>query len=102
MNDAKLILDTNIVSYIMKGGTLAKTYAHRLKGSLLAITFITVGELYYGSEKAQWGEKKRKMLETAIRNYVVIPYDIEIARWYGRVAAERKKRVNLCLCMMRG
>jgi hypothetical protein len=37
MSDAKLILDTNIVSYLMKGGSLAKAYAHRVQGCLLAI-----------------------------------------------------------------
>lgn len=91
MSDAKLILDTNIVSYLMKGGSLAKAYAHRVQGCLLAISFITVGEMYYGAEKARWGERKRKALETTLRNFVVIPYDHEIARCYGRLAAERTR-----------
>jgi len=30
-------------------------------------------------------------LETRLRNYIVIPYDREIARSYGLVAAERKR-----------
>ncbi|MEW6606168.1 MAG: type II toxin-antitoxin system VapC family toxin [bacterium] len=91
MSDAKIILDTNIVSYLMKGGPLAKVYAPRVQGALLAISFITVGEMYYGAEKAHWGEKKRKELETTLRNFVVIPYDHEIAPCYGRLAAERKR-----------
>lgn len=91
MSDAKIILDTNIVSYLMKGGPLATAYAPRVQGRLLAIAFITVGEMYFGAENRNWGEKKRKELETTLRNFVVIPYDHEIARCYGRLMAERKR-----------
>ena len=91
MSDAKIILDTNIVSYLMKGGDLARAYAPHVQGKLLAIAFITVGEMYFGAENKNWGEQKRKELETTLRNFVVIPYDHEIARCYGRLVAERKR-----------
>ena len=91
MTDSRIILDTNIVSYIMKGGELAEEYGTFLEGRLLAITFITVGELYFGAEKANWGEQRRNSLETTLRNFVVIPYDHEIARCYGRLVAERQR-----------
>lgn len=90
MSDAKIILDTNIVSYLMRGGPEAEAYLPHVQGKLLSIAFITVGEMYYGAEKANWGEKKRKELETTLRNFVVVPYDHEIARCYGRLVAERK------------
>lgn len=91
MSAAKVVLDTCVVSYLMKGGPLAEAYEPHLQGRLLAISFITVGVLYYGVEKANWGEKKRLELETTLRNFVVIPYDHEIARCYGRLVAERKR-----------
>ena len=94
MSAAKVILDTNIVSYLMKGGPLAEAYAPHVEGRLLAIAFITVGELYFGAEKKGWGAKKRKELETTLRNFVVIPYDHEIARCYGRIVAERQRNGN--------
>ena len=90
MSGAKIILDTCIVSYLMKGGPLAEVYAPHTQGRLLAISFITVGEMYFGAENRNWGNKKRSVLETTLRNFVVIPYDHEIARCYGRLVAERK------------
>lgn len=45
MSAAKIILDTNIVSYLMKGGLLAEAYAPHVQGKLLAIAFVTVGEM---------------------------------------------------------
>jgi tRNA(fMet)-specific endonuclease VapC len=91
MSGAKVILDTNIVSYLMRGGREAKAYARHVQGKLLAIAFITVGEMYFGAESRNWGETKRRQLETTLRNFVVIPYDDEIARCYGRLVAERKR-----------
>lgn len=87
----KIMLDTNIVSYLMKGGRFAQAYAPHVEGKLSSISFITVGEMYYGAEKADWGPRKRRQLETTLRNFVVVPYDHEIARCYGRVAAELKR-----------
>ena len=91
MSDAKMILDTNVVSYLMKGGRLAEAYAPHVDGKLLAIAFVTVGEMYFGAENGNWGERKRRGLETTLRNFAVIPYDHEIARCYGRLVAERKR-----------
>ena len=36
MTDVEIVLDTNIVSYVMKGGQLAKAYAPYIHGQLLA------------------------------------------------------------------
>jgi len=91
MTSTYLLLDTNIVSYIMKGAPEAKFYENHLSGKILAISFITVGELWAGAEHAGWGEQRRKELESALRNFVVIPYDYEIAKRYGEIVAQRKR-----------
>ncbi len=74
---SSVLVDTNVVSYIMRGDTQAKFYIPHLQGKLLAISFITVGEMFYGAEKKRWGEQKRKNLEDTLRKFVVIPYDKE-------------------------
>lgn len=75
----------------MKGDVLAKAYAPLVQGKLLAIAFVTVGEMYFGAEYKNWGEKRKKKLETMLHNFVVIPYDHEIVRCYGRLTAERRQ-----------
>ena len=50
MSESRVILDTNIVSYLMKGGKLAAAYEPHLQSRLLGITFVTVGELYFGAD----------------------------------------------------
>jgi tRNA(fMet)-specific endonuclease VapC len=88
---ARLVVDTNVVSYVLKGHELARLYAPHLQGQLLAVSFITVGELYFGAENANWGEARRQKLEQALRNFVVVPYDHEIARHYARLSVQRKR-----------
>ena len=91
MNGARVIVDTNVVSYLMRGGSLAKRYRPHLQGRLSAIAFVTVGELYFGAEKAEWGRKRRQELEMTLRNFIVVPYDQEVARCYARLFARRQR-----------
>ena len=58
MSSARIILDTNIVSYLMKGAPHAEAYKPHVQGRLLSITFITVGELYFGAEKKKLGPEE--------------------------------------------
>lgn len=90
----RVVLDTNIVSYLMKGTHLARYYKPYLQGRLLTVAFITVGELYFGAEKGEWGDNKRDQLEHTLRKFLVIPYDNGIARCYGRLVAERQRNGN--------
>ena len=92
MNSGQILFDANVVSYMMKGGPLAEAYAPHLKRRLRAIAFITVGELYYGADNANWDEPRRKELETTLGKFVVIPYDHEVARCYGRIMTGQRKQ----------
>lgn len=94
MTQAKVVLDTCIVSYLMKNTPEADAYIPHVRNKLLAISFITVGELYFGAENAGWGKRKRDQLEAMLHNFVVIPYDHQIAQCYGRLVTERQKSGN--------
>lgn len=91
MTAPKVLLDTNIVSYLMKKRPEAEAYVPHLQGKLTSIAFITVGELYYGAEKNGWGVQRRLKLETVLRNFLIIPYDHEISKAYARILVERQR-----------
>lgn len=92
MTHDKIMVDTNIVSYTMKGSKEAEIYAKHLNNRLISISFVTVGELYYGAEKANWSKAKRLIIEQNLKNFVVIPYDYLIAQKFGFVYAYRQKK----------
>jgi tRNA(fMet)-specific endonuclease VapC len=99
MISPKVVCDTNIVSYLMKEHTLAHVYKKHLQGKLLSIAFMTVGELYYGAEIDGWLKQKREKLNTTLKNFVIIPYDHEIALCYAKIASERKRIGKPISCM---
>lgn len=85
-----LLLDTNIVSFILKRDTRAAAYAPILHGSRLAISFMTAAELYQWAETREWGAPRIQRLEQAIASYLLIPPDLELCRAWGRLLAERQ------------
>jgi predicted nucleic acid-binding protein len=85
-----VLLDTNIVSYLLKDDSLSALYLPHLLGKTLAVSFITVGELYYGAEKANWGDRRWTELEDILEDLLILPYDFEIARNFARIKVERE------------
>ena len=86
------MLDTNIVSYMMRGHRLAGLYRPHLEGHTLAISFMTVGELYEGAYRGAWGRAKLIKLWETIRTYVVLPFSIDVCREWGAIRCERRTR----------
>jgi predicted nucleic acid-binding protein len=96
MKTGKLMLDTNIVSYLLKESDVVRPYLPHLSGKLLFLPFISVGELYLWAESAGWGQKRRSQLEERLRNYVIVPYDHEIARSYARPIGLHDAWISAC------
>src|SRR5262245_42187075 len=89
-------LDTNIVSYLMKGHTLAERYRPHLEGHTLVVSFMTVAELFEGAYRARWGSRRRAALEAALHTYLVVPSSPELCRRWGQVRYERRRQPISC------
>jgi len=87
-----MILDTNIVSYMMRGGPVAGRYAPHMRGRSLYITFVTIGEMYYGAERNAWGPRRRTALAAYLGRFTVVPYNPQVSRRYGAIRAGRESR----------
>lgn len=87
-----VVLDTNIVSYLMRGHRLAGLYRPHLKGHTLAISFMSVGELYEGAYRAGWGGQRLSRLRETIETYLVIPFSMAVCREWGAIRSERRTR----------
>lgn len=84
-----MVLDTNVVSYIMKGDTRAKKYQPHLAGNTLAISFMTVGEMYEGAFRAKWSAAKLAKLQSELKKYLVIPSSPKVCEHWGQIRSER-------------
>lgn len=86
-----VVVDTDVVSYLFKGDTRAEAYRQHLQGKTLAISFMTVAELYQWAYVRNWGEQRLTRLEERLRSYVVVPYDLDLCKQWARICAERQK-----------
>jgi len=87
-----ILLDTDVFSFLMKGtDTRAELYKPHIKGKTIALSFVTVGELYAWGVKRNWGADRFAELERRIKAAVVVPYDLDLCRKFGHVKAELNK-----------
>ncbi|NUT53556.1 MAG: PIN domain-containing protein [Saccharothrix sp.] len=70
-----IILDTDAFSTLAMQRPRADSYAAVLVGKVPALTFTSVGEVYFGAYKANWGTSRVSKIEAAMRMCVVLPYD---------------------------
>jgi tRNA(fMet)-specific endonuclease VapC len=86
---ATVLLDTDVVSFLFKGDSRATAYAPLLVGNRLALSFMTVAELFQWAAVRKWGARRVGQLEQALTAYLIIPSDIELCRTWGVVRASR-------------
>jgi tRNA(fMet)-specific endonuclease VapC len=85
-----VIVDTDVVSFLFKGDTRAQLYRPHLEGRTLALSFMTVAELYQWAYIRNWGEQNLARLEAQLRAYVIVPYDNELCKQWATICVERQ------------
>jgi tRNA(fMet)-specific endonuclease VapC len=86
------LMDTDIASFMLKGHSLAARYRHHLQGHQLAVSFMTVAELYEWGFHARWGKARFARLETLLSGLDIIPSSTDLERRWGSVRFERRKQ----------
>mgnify|MGYP001817369524 CR=1 FL=1 len=86
-----LIVDTDVVSFLLKGDTRAQLYRPHLQDKTLALSFMTVAELYQWAYVRNWGERKLTRLEEKLHRYVIVPSDNELCKQWASICVQRKR-----------
>jgi tRNA(fMet)-specific endonuclease VapC len=69
-----LLVDTNIISFLLKGDSRISFYEEHLRNNQLAISFMSVAELYQWAYLKNWDEKRIYLLESKLReDYLILP-----------------------------
>jgi len=84
-----LLLDTDVVSFLLKGDSRAANYLPILTGNRLALSFMTVAELFQWAAVRKWGTRRVAALERTLATYLIVPADVETCRVWGTVRASR-------------
>jgi predicted nucleic acid-binding protein len=88
---ASVVLDTDAASLAHKGRLTPELTDH-LKGKVVCVTFVTVGELHKWAEIRSWGRRTRDELEAWLGRIVKLPYSEDVARKWGGIAARAEQR----------
>ncbi len=62
-----VLLDTDVVSFLLKGDSRAEAYVPHLQDRRLALSFMTVAELYQWAAVRNWGARRRQQLDQTLR-----------------------------------
>ena len=85
------LLDTNIVSFMVKNDSRYLLYEQHTVGWDLAISFMTRGELFEWPLHAKWSEKRTRSMERFIdANFIVLHSDEDMCRHFAYVRHQRR------------
>lgn len=89
----RAVVDTDVASYIFKWhAVLAPRYLEVLQGAEWILSFMTVAEMRQGALNAGWGERRRKLLESYLRDFAVLHSDDRLCALWAGVRDESVKK----------
>ena len=91
MSDRRLV-DTSVLSLILKRDTRAAAYVPHLVGSIGLLSFITLAELLRWPEERGWGIQRRADLERFLTPYEVVYPDEALCRTWAILVADARRR----------
>ena len=86
------LLDTNTVSYILKGisPSARKRLSTLRRNEVASVSAITAGELWYGLDRIGAGDERRNALRSFLDRIKVLPWDSDVADAYGAFRAHQE------------
>jgi tRNA(fMet)-specific endonuclease VapC len=87
----RYLLDTNIVIYVLKRRPIEVLSVFNQNASRMAISAITLSELYHGAEKSIKVSENLAAIEDFCSRLEVLPYGSKAAQHYGAIRAGLEK-----------
>jgi predicted nucleic acid-binding protein len=80
-----LLLDTDVFTFLTDSRKLRLDWADAVRGRLLVLSFVTVGEVLHGSLAAGWSARRVAEMESRLRAYPIIPGTFGVARKFAEL-----------------
>jgi tRNA(fMet)-specific endonuclease VapC len=77
---------------LWQGRNQADRYEAALKNTIPVLSFTSIAEIYFGAYSAGWGDQRLRQLEAAVRPYLVVPWDSEIAKLWGKLKSQARSQ----------
>jgi predicted nucleic acid-binding protein len=87
------VLDTDVTSFLFNRDPVrAPRYRALLRGRTRYLSFVTVGELWFGAELRRWGPAHRARLAQFLQHYIVIQSAPDIVENWAGLRADAQQR----------
>ncbi len=86
-----VVIDTEVASTLLRRRA-SDALARALAGQVLAVTFVTVGELTKWTLVRHWGPRSLATMRTFLGGLVILPYDQRVAAQCGELHAYAQLR----------
>ena len=87
----RVVVDTDVVSFLFKRDTRAELYRAHLDDKELIISFQTLAELFWWTLVRNWGAARKKKLEQHLRQFAIHPYDAALCLTWAAVSFSAHK-----------
>jgi tRNA(fMet)-specific endonuclease VapC len=88
---ATVVVDTDVVSFLVKHDSRAQLYRPHLHGNLLLISFMTLAELDSWALRRNWGQQRRSSLERYLDGFTVHPVNRELCLPWAEVTDSARR-----------
>ena len=92
------MIDTDVVSFEIKGDSRRVHYRELLNNPVNCISFMTLAELNFWSMDNHWGANRIADFKNAIANYVVLDSNAQIAELWAKVSIVVRKQGRHIAC----
>ncbi|MGA3326848.1 MAG: PIN domain-containing protein [Terriglobia bacterium] len=87
----RLLVDTDVASYIFKWHPLAPRYVELMADNEVLISFVTLAEMRLGALKSHWGFRKISLLEKYLSRFSVCYPDDRLCSGWAEVKHESNR-----------
>jgi tRNA(fMet)-specific endonuclease VapC len=89
---SRVVVDTDVVSFIFKNHPIGAIYESDLAGRTLLISFMTQAELDRWAIQSKWGEARRRWLRLYLERFVILPYRRRLCTIWAEVTVAVQSR----------
>jgi tRNA(fMet)-specific endonuclease VapC len=86
----RIVVDTDVASYIFNWHSSAQRFVDALRGAQLILSFMSIAEMRMGAIAADWGARRRTLLEEFMGGFGVVYADDALCTGWARIRAEAR------------
>ena len=88
----RVVVDTDVVSFVFKNHPNGTLYEADLAGRTLVLSFMTLAELDRWAIQSKWGPARCEWLRLYLQRFVVLPYSRRLCTMWAEVTVAAQAR----------